>query len=328
MSAWKLYGGSSPYDFRGLGISDLDFVVSNHRTLTPNEMAETHQTAYNSPVAPVTFLQIVIGLIPSPRAPQFFQMGIAVKLGILMAGFIKLLRTPELPKLILKNPHAFALLTIIAYRTIRDKDRFDELEAGQARIGDWQNMGFKNRDSYRKAVTDLTKWGYILTKTSRKGTITSLIDSTIYDINPAEYPNSSPTAPHQVPNNAPLLKNDKKVKNDKNANNRATFVAPTVEQVQSYMTEKGTSDFNEAETFVDFYSSKGWLVGKAKMKNWKAAVRNWLKRKSNDKQPTSEIPAHQEYISDQPLTDIEARAVENSKRVLKIVNDLTEKVKL
>jgi hypothetical protein len=33
----------------------------------------------------------------------------------------------------------------------------------------------------------------------------------------------------------------------------------------------------EAERFVNFYESKGWMVGKNKMKDWRAAVRNWAR---------------------------------------------------
>jgi hypothetical protein len=39
----------------------------------------------------------------------------------------------------------------------------------------------------------------------------------------------------------------------------------------------------DPDQFIDFYQSKGWLVGKTKMKDWKAAARNWSKRQ--DKQP-------------------------------------------
>lgn len=53
------------------------------------------------------------------------------------------------------------------------------------------------------------------------------------------------------------------------------FVPPTQEQVQAYSDEKGYGI--DAERFVDFYASKGWMVGKNKMKDWKAAVRNWAK---------------------------------------------------
>ena len=55
------------------------------------------------------------------------------------------------------------------------------------------------------------------------------------------------------------------------------FNPPSFAEVDMYMIERGVSDQSEAASFCDFYESKGWLVGKAKMKCWKAAVRNWLK---------------------------------------------------
>ncbi len=51
------------------------------------------------------------------------------------------------------------------------------------------------------------------------------------------------------------------------------FVPPTVEEVKAYCDEKGYSV--DPGQFVDFYESKGWLVGKSKMKDWKASVRTW-----------------------------------------------------
>lgn len=51
------------------------------------------------------------------------------------------------------------------------------------------------------------------------------------------------------------------------------FTKPTIEQIQSYINEKGYSV--DAERFFDFYESKGWMVGKNKMKDWKACVRTW-----------------------------------------------------
>ena len=55
------------------------------------------------------------------------------------------------------------------------------------------------------------------------------------------------------------------------------FSPPDLTCVYNYMIERGVNDPNEAQSFCDFYESKGWVVGKAKMKCWKAAVRNWLK---------------------------------------------------
>lgn len=51
------------------------------------------------------------------------------------------------------------------------------------------------------------------------------------------------------------------------------FSPPTRQEVEEYCKEKGYTV--DAERFVDFYESKGWMVGKNKMKDWRAAVRNW-----------------------------------------------------
>lgn len=57
------------------------------------------------------------------------------------------------------------------------------------------------------------------------------------------------------------------------------FVPPTVEEAQAYIAEQGYSV--DAERFVDFYTAKGWFVGKNPMKDWKAAVRTWERDKQN-----------------------------------------------
>ena len=54
------------------------------------------------------------------------------------------------------------------------------------------------------------------------------------------------------------------------------FKKPTVEEIQAYCTERKNSV--DAQTFFDFYESKGWKIGTAKMKDWRASVRNWERR--------------------------------------------------
>ena len=51
------------------------------------------------------------------------------------------------------------------------------------------------------------------------------------------------------------------------------FIPPTVDEVTAYCQERGNG--LDPEAFVDFYASKGWMVGKNPMKDWKAAVRTW-----------------------------------------------------
>lgn len=60
----------------------------------------------------------------------------------------------------------------------------------------------------------------------------------------------------------------------------ARFTPPTVEDVAAYVSEKGYHV--NAERFVSFYQQKGWMVGKNRMKDWKAAVRNWETRWKDD----------------------------------------------
>lgn len=68
------------------------------------------------------------------------------------------------------------------------------------------------------------------------------------------------------------------------------FSPPSLDEVQAYIAERGSAV--DAQQFVDFYASKGWMVGKNRMKDWKAAVRTWEKRR---KEEAGEQPTKQEY---------------------------------
>ena len=59
----------------------------------------------------------------------------------------------------------------------------------------------------------------------------------------------------------------------KTTNVSRAFIPPSIEQVRAYCASRHNNV--DAEAFVDFYSSKGWMIGKNKMKDWKSAVRTW-----------------------------------------------------
>ena len=61
------------------------------------------------------------------------------------------------------------------------------------------------------------------------------------------------------------------------------FIAPTIDEVQEYATQKGYSI--DAEHFVDYYTANGWRVGRNPMKDWRAAVRTWVTRYRGQAQP-------------------------------------------
>ena len=80
---------------------------------------------------------------------------------------------------------------------------------------------------------------------------------------------------------ANLADNDNKKDNDSdNDNKKKRFKPPSLQEVQQYITE---NNFNiDAGQFIDFYESKGWMVGKNKMKSWEAACRTWSKRGNHE----------------------------------------------
>ena len=78
------------------------------------------------------------------------------------------------------------------------------------------------------------------------------------------------------------------IKEKKNKNN--IFRKPTLQEVSDYCTERRNGI--DAEAFIAFYESKGWMVGKSPMKDWKSAIITWEKsRKTN---PTPNPPPKKE----------------------------------
>lgn len=65
----------------------------------------------------------------------------------------------------------------------------------------------------------------------------------------------------------------------------ARFQKPTIEQLKEYMNEQGMNDI--AENWLNHYEANGWMVGKVKMKDWKASVRTW---KTNNLKVTTNKP--------------------------------------
>ena len=63
-----------------------------------------------------------------------------------------------------------------------------------------------------------------------------------------------------------------------NGDKPCRFVPPSLGEINEYINEK---KYNvDAGAFMDFYQSKGWMVGKNKMKDWRAAVRTWNRKQS------------------------------------------------
>jgi len=124
---------------------------------------------------------------------------------------------------LLKDPKAFALLTVIALRARRtDQFNIHNLRTGEALLGDHGRYGM-TRQEYRGAQRRLSRWGLARFRATTNGTVATLVGDRIYDINPMpeEPPKSRPrTAKGPARNHrAATNKKGKKEKKEKKEKN-------------------------------------------------------------------------------------------------------------
>ena len=70
---------------------------------------------------------------------------------------------------------------------------------------------------------------------------------------------------------------------------RTAFVVPSLEIVKDYFSTIKGGD-TDAECFYDYFTANGWRTGKNPIKDWKAAARNWMRRKSEFNTTTQKHP--------------------------------------
>jgi hypothetical protein len=128
----------------------------------------------------------------------------------------------------------------------------------------------------RTALNKLKMTNELTIKTNSQGTVIEVVNYEKYQLQSSEMTNEGPTSDQQVTSN----KKDKK--------ERSIFIPPNFNEILEYCMQNNVEV--DANKFINFYESKGWMVGKNKMKDWKAAIRNWSK------------PTQQEMIYD-PLVE-------------------------
>ena len=120
----------------------------------------------------------------------------------------------------------------------------------------------------RTSLARLKSTSNLTIKTFSKFSLIKINNWKLYQQSTSNLTNNQPATNQQLTTS----KNVKNVKNVKNRE-RGDFVPPTLQEVSGYCQERGNGV--DPSRFLDFYSSKGWMVGKNKMKDWKAAVRTW-----------------------------------------------------
>ncbi|AUR92836.1 hypothetical protein NVP1177O_71 [Vibrio phage 1.177.O._10N.286.45.E10] len=98
-----------------------------------------------------------------------------------MAGFIKYMRSEE-SEFLLKYPNANHLFMVMAFRARRTDHPMNGLKAGQCFLGDYSSIGLTERQ-YRTAKKQLTDWKLATFKGTNKGTVGTIVNTKVYDIN-------------------------------------------------------------------------------------------------------------------------------------------------
>ena len=133
----------------------------------------------------------------------------------------------------------------------------------------------------RTALSKLEKLNILTSKPTNKFSLISITNWGKYQQDNQQVTSSQPTSNQQVTTN----KNGKNGENEKKTNFSKPSLPELIDYFGGYATEKSFFiNRDEPEKFYDFYESKNWMVGKAKMKDWKASVRNWLRGNSETSQ--------------------------------------------
>lgn len=100
---------------------------------------------------------------------------------------------------------------------------------------------------------------------------------------PKAEPNANQTLTKDYPNQNQNVQPSEESKRESKSKSKKEerekkFTPPSAYEVEQYSQELGHPI--HGQSFVDFYASKGWMVGRNHMKDWKAAVRTWINRET------------------------------------------------
>lgn len=154
-----------------------------------------------------------------------------------------------------------------------------------------------SRPTISKALKKLEGMGFILIEfDGRKRKVTYQADRKIFTGSRKEsFGQKENIFPAEGKNSTSINTVKEQVKEQLKEEGR--FRPPSLEECMSTFEEAGSTS-DEGEKFFNFYTSKGWLVGRTKMKDWKAAARNWIKRNNDEqrhKNSTKTSPSRDEF---------------------------------
>lgn len=200
-------------------------------------------------------------------------------------GYVKLWRKTKDCGLMM-NPNAFTVFSWMLLTASRKKQKTTlggkiiELEPGQLVYGRrmiTNEVGISEQTA-RTCVALLESLGMITSKSTNHGSVITVVNWDTYQA--CEQPtnqqvNQRPTSDQPTGNQRSTTKQEvsevREVKKDRGT--AAAFVPPTIEEVEAYCKHRG--NVVAPHKWFAHYEANGWMIGKNKMKNWKAAIHTW-----------------------------------------------------
>lgn len=225
-----------------------------------------------------------------------------------MAGFIKYMRSEE-AEFLLSYPNANHLFCVMAFRARRTDHPMNGLKAGQCFLGDYSEIGMSEQQ-YRTAKKQLTKWNLATFKGTNKGTVGTIVNTKVYDINEESgngLDNRQVTCSQRTGNGQ--VTTNKECKNGKNEN-KLDWSATQMNESEiveiKRLRKKAKADVTQrvvdqlAKQF-DLSRSRGFtnddILNEWSLKGWRSFKDEWMKGKPSAPKP------QQTFTQNRPTED-------------------------
>jgi len=188
------------------------------------------------------------------------------------------------------------------YAIIPASVRYDKRLPANAKLLYGELTALSNEKGYCWAGNDYFAGLYEVSKTSVSKWVSALRDTGYIEIqleyaegtkqilhryirivkDPIEEKLNTPLRKVKDPIEEKLIDNTTVNTTSNNTKNKGRFTPPTLTEVIDQCNFSGANI--DPQGFIDFYESKGWMIGKNKMKCWKSAIRTWARKDKEKKQ--------------------------------------------